>query len=95
MDDTCYRCLAAIADVCHSTCNGSCGRNTAEDRRKDVGNTLTDEFLIGIVLMTDDTVSHCSRKERLDGAEHSDGDGWRDERLDALPVEFRHYSLWH
>ena len=35
---------------------------------KSDGNTLADEFLIGVVLMTNDTISYRGRKETLDGA---------------------------
>ena len=59
MDDSCDWSLTAVVDVGHGAGNSSCGWNAAKDRREDVGNTLSDEFLVAVVLMTDDTVGYC------------------------------------
>ena len=63
MNHTRNRCSAAVLDVCGSSCNGSCGRDTAKAGRCDITDTLSDEFRIGLVLGTDHAVCNYCRKK--------------------------------
>ena len=58
MDDACDRCLAAVVDIGHGAGNGSRTGDSAEERRTEIGHTLTDELLIGIVVIAPHTVGH-------------------------------------
>ena len=40
MDNARYGCLSSVIDVGHGAGNGSCGRDSAENRRYDIGNAL-------------------------------------------------------
>ena len=90
MDDACNRCASAVIDVGHGAGNGTSGGNTAEDRRYDVGNALSDELGIGVVMVANDTIGHSSREQRLDGSQHGNGDGRTNQALDSLPCQFGH-----
>ena len=46
VDDTCDTSATAVIDIGHRTRNSSCCGDTAEEGRNDVGNTLTNEFLV-------------------------------------------------
>ena len=76
MDDACDRCLAAVVDIGHGAGNGACGWYASEDGAEHVGYSLSDELLVGVVLVTNDTVRHSGREEALYGSEDGDGDGW-------------------
>ena len=67
MDDARDGCLAAVVDVGHGASDGTCGGDASEDGAQHVGNALTDEFLVGVVLVSDDTIGHSGRKQALDG----------------------------
>ena len=67
MDDTCDRRTSAIVDVGHRTGNGTCSRNTAKQRRNDVGYTLTNELCVRVVMVADHTVCYCGREKTLNG----------------------------
>ncbi len=76
MDDAGDGRAATIVDVGHRTGDSTRSRYSAEDRRRQVGQSLSDEFCVGAMTVADDTVGHSSRKQRLDGTEDGDGDGW-------------------
>ena len=84
---------AAVVDVGHRTGDGTRGRYAAEDGRRQVGQSLGDEFCVGAMAVADDTVGHCGREQRLDGTEDGDGDGGRDETLDDVPRQVGHLCL--
>ena len=95
MDDSGNRRLSAVVDVGHGSRNGSGGRDSAEHRRDDVGNTFTDEFGVGIVLSSGDTVSHHCCQERFDGTEDCNRECRREQILDSLQLQFREDRLRH
>ena len=84
---------AAIVDIGHCPCYGTCSRNSAENRSHHIRNPQGNEFRIGVVVVTDHTVRHSSRKQGLDGSKCGNGHGYREKALDSLPVERRHFSL--
>ena len=92
VDDARYRSLTAVVDIGHGTGDGTSGRDTAEERRGDVGQSLGYQLGVGIVMVADYTVGYGSREQALDGTEDGDGDGRRHEALDGLPVHFRNLS---
>ena len=63
MYDTCHRRTSAIIDVCHRTGDGTRSRYTAKDRRCQVGHSLSDEFCVGVMTVTNHTISHSGRKQ--------------------------------
>ena len=92
VDDARYRSLTAVVDIGHGTGDGASGRDTAEERRGDVGQTLGYQLGVGIVMVADYTIGYGSREQALDGTEDGDGDGRRHEALDGLPVHFWNLS---
>ena len=52
-----------VVNIGHRTRNSTCSGDTAEEGRNDVGNTLTNEFLVRIVVMTRHTIGNCCREE--------------------------------
>ena len=54
MHDARHRRTSAVVDVRHRAGDGSRGRDTAEDGREQVGDTLTDQFLVGVMLVADE-----------------------------------------
>ena len=93
MDDACNGRTTAIVNVGHRTGDGTRGRYTAEDGRRQVGQSLSDKFCVGVMTVADDTVGHGSREQRLDGTEDGDGDGGRDKSFDDVPSEIGHLCL--
>ena len=79
MDDTSHRRAAAIVDIRHGAGNGSRGRDTAKERRHEVGHTLRHEFGVAIVAVANHTIGNGSRKQTLNGAQNSNGEGHRHE----------------
>ena len=67
MDDARDGCLAAVVDVGHGASDGTCGWDASEDGAQHVGNALADEFLVGVVLVSDDTIGHSGGEQALDG----------------------------
>ena len=51
----------------------------AENWREDVGRTLADQFLVGIVAGAGHAIGDDGSQQRLDRAEKSDCKGWADE----------------
>ena len=69
-------------------------RETAEHRRNDVGDSLGHELDVWIVAIAGHAIGDDGRHQRLDGAEHADGDRRRQQReyqrrLERREVEFR------
>ena len=84
---------SAIIDIGHCPGYGTCSRNTAENRSHHIRDSQGNEFRIGVVVVTDHTIRHRSRKQGFDGSERCDGHCYREKALDSLPVERRHFSL--
>ena len=59
MNDTCDASATAVVNIRHRAGNSSRCGNTAEEGRYDVGNTLANEFLVRIVVMSCHTVGNC------------------------------------
>ena len=76
MDDTRHRCAAAIVDIRHGTGNGTRGRNTAKERRDEVGHTLRHEFGVAVVAVANHTIGHGCRKQALDSSQYGNGEGY-------------------
>ena len=70
-----YGRLTAIIDISHCTGNSACGGNTTEKRSSHVGNTLSYQFGIGVVFVTDNTVGYGSRKQGFYGSQYSNRNG--------------------
>ncbi|MCY1413089.1 hypothetical protein D9M71_285140 [compost metagenome] len=79
MDDPRQRAVAAVADVGRGAGDGAGGGEAAEQRRGDVGDALADQFLVGVVAGAGHAVGDHRREQRLDGAEHGDGEGRADQ----------------
>ena len=90
MYDACHRGASAVVDVRHRAGDGSRGRDASEYGREDVGDALSHQFLVGVVMVSDDPVGHRGREQRLDGAQHGDGDGGRHQLFDAFPIQVGH-----
>ena len=58
MHDTSYWGTSTIVDVGHCTCDGTCCRDTTEDRAGQVGYTLSDKFGVRVVAIANHTVGH-------------------------------------
>ena len=58
MNDASHWSASAIVDVGHGAGDGSCSGNAAKDGRGDVGDALSDELRVGIVVVANDTISH-------------------------------------
>lgn len=80
----------AVVDVGHGAGNGSRARNTAKERRAKVGNALSDEFLVGVMVVATDTVGHSCGEQRLNGAEHGDDHRRWKEFAEAVPRDVGH-----
>ena len=93
VNDAGDRSAAAIVDVGHGAGDGACSGNAAEDGADDVGYALANKLLVGVVLVANDTVGNGGGEKALNGAEHSDGEGGREETLDVVPAECRHIGF--
>ena len=60
---------STVVDVGHGARNSSRSRDSAKERRHDVGNALSNEFLVGIVVIARHTVCHRGRKQALNSAQ--------------------------
>ena len=78
MNDAGHRSSTAVVDIGHGAGNGSRTGDSAEERRTEIGHTLTDELLIGIVVIASHTVGHRSREQGFDGAEYGNDHGRRE-----------------
>ena len=58
MHDTRHGSTTAIVDISHGARDSTCGRDTAKEWYHDIGNTLRDEFGIGIMLITYHAICH-------------------------------------
>ena len=65
----------AIADIGGGARDRAGGGEPAEQRRHDVGNALTDEFLIRIVPGARHAVGHHGGQQRFDRTQQCDGEG--------------------
>ena len=81
------RAAATVVDVGHRAGDGAGDGDAAEDRDDDVGRALGDQLGVRVVAVADDAVGHGGREQRLDGAQHGDREGRRDEQVDRLHVE--------
>ena len=88
-----YGRLTAVVNVGHRTCNGSRSGDTAEERCYHIGYTLGNEFGVRVMFVANHTVGYSSREQRLDGAQHSNGHGYRKEVLHRLPIQCRDSSV--
>ena len=82
---------SAIVDVGHGAGNGACSGDAAEDGRSNVGNALSDELGVRVVVVANDTISHCGREQRLYSTEDCNGDSRTDKSLDDFPRQFRNH----
>ncbi|MCY1377035.1 hypothetical protein D9M69_645770 [compost metagenome] len=73
----------AIADIGGGTGDGACGGEAAEQGCRQIGDTLADQFLIGVVLGPGHTIRHHRGEQRFDGAQHGNGEGRADQLDDA------------
>ena len=88
MHDSGHGGASPVIDIRHGTGDGAGGRDTAEDGGEDVGDALSHQFLIRVVMVADDTVGHGGREQRFDGPQYGDGDGRSHQLFDAFPIQF-------
>ena len=88
MHDSGHGGASPVIDIRHGTGDGTGGRDTAEDGGEDVGDALSHQFLIRVVMVADDTVGHGGREQRFDGPQYGDGDGRSHQLFDAFPIQF-------
>ena len=81
MHDAGERAGAAVAHVRRGAGDRAGRREAAEQRRDDVGDALPDQLLIGVVARARHAVGDDGRQQRLDRAEHRDGER-RPDQLD-------------
>ncbi len=87
VDDAGDRAAAAVVDVGHRAGDGAGDGDAAEDRDDDVGRALGDQLGVRVVAITNDTVGHGGREQRLDGAQHGDREGRGDKQVDRLHIK--------
>ena len=58
VDDACNRSLTAIIDIGHCAGNGTCCRNTAKEGRGDIGQTLSYQLGVTVVMIADYTIGN-------------------------------------
>lgn len=75
VDHSGYGCLTSIGDIGHGAGDGAGDGDTAEDGDHDIGYTLSDKFGIGVGAVACASVGDGGGEERLDSAEHGDGEG--------------------
>ena len=90
VDDAGHRRSGPGADVGRGAGDGAGGRDAAEQRRDHVGHALGDQFHVGLVLVAAHVVGHHRRQQALDGRQHGDRDGRRQQRHDQVGAELRH-----
>ncbi|MDT4852855.1 hypothetical protein FQZ97_871040 [compost metagenome] len=64
----------AIADIGGGSGDGAGGGEAAEQWSSQIGNALTDQLLIGVVLGPRHAIGHHGGQQRLDGAQHGNGE---------------------
>ena len=80
----------AVVDIGHGAGYGSGGRDAAEEGRGEVGQTLSDELGIGVMVMAYHTVGYRGREQALYGAEDGNGKRRRHQALDDIPRQGGH-----
>ena len=93
MYDTGHGGATAIVDVGHGTCDGSCGRDTAEDGGYQIGHALRHKLHVGIMLVGDDAVGNGSGEQTLDSAQDGNGEGYGHKGLYQLEGDGGNYHL--
>ena len=83
---TCDRSSRSVIDARHSSGKSASRGNAPEERGDDIGDSLTYELSVGIVLLTGDTVCHHCSQQTLDGTEDCDCKGRGDEVLDGIEI---------
>ena len=69
--------------------DGSCGRDSAEEGRYDVGDTLGDELDVGVVMIAADTIGNNGRQQAFNGRKQRHGECRREQGKDVLGVKRR------
>ena len=82
--------FCAGADVGGGAGDGPGGGESAKERREDIGDTLRDQFHSGIVAVAAHAVGDDGAHQGLDGSEHGDGDGGREQGVHQGITEHRH-----
>ena len=68
-------------------------RQTADDRRHDVGDALREELHVGVVPVTAHPVGDDRRQQRLDGTQHRDRQRRRQQRQDQVGTKARNVNV--
>jgi hypothetical protein len=82
-----HRRLGAGLEVRGGTGDGGGGGDTAKKGRDDVADALPQQLTVGAVALAGHAVEHHGAEQRLDGAEHGDGEGRRQQIPEQLPAE--------
>ncbi|MOA28236.1 hypothetical protein D3C78_1491620 [compost metagenome] len=88
------RARAAVTDIGCSTGNGSGRCETAKQWRDQISHSLTDQFLIGIVLSARHAIGHHGGQQRFDRSKHGDSERRTDQVDDARQRDFRQAQRW-
>ena len=78
MNNSGYRCLTSIVDICHGTGDGSGSGNTSEQGSYDIGCSLSNQLCIGVVAVAYHTIGYGGRQQGFDSSQYGNGDGYRE-----------------
>ncbi|MDT4871145.1 hypothetical protein FQZ97_1062620 [compost metagenome] len=69
----------AVADIGGGPCDRAGGGEPTEQGYSQIGDALTDQFLIGVVPGPRHAIGHHGGQQRLDGTQHGDGESRADQ----------------
>ena len=95
MNDSGYRRAPSVVDIGHRARYGSRCWYSAEERRGEVGDALSDEFGIRVMMVACNAVGNSCREQALYGSENGDGEGWCCQSLYGVPRHLWHLRLWN
>ena len=87
VDHSCDRSESAGADVGGGTSDGARGRNAAEERRANVGDSLRDQLHVGVVVIAAHAVGDHGGEQAFNGGEQRDREGGREQGQNVGRVE--------
>ena len=87
MNNSGNRCPSAVFDVGRGPGNGAGGRNPAEEGHGDVSHPLGHQLHVGAVAHAGHAVGHHRGKQRFDGPQQGDGQGWSHQLRQHCPIQ--------
>ena len=73
--------------------DGGGGGDAAKERRGQITQALTDQFGVGIMLAAGHAVGHHCAQQRLDGAEHGDGECRGEQLADQFERQYQRLAV--